>query len=222
MDAERWRDVDAYFVERLNLADEALDGALERSAQAGLPEIAVSAPHGALLEILVRSTGSRRILEIGTLGGYSALRLARGAGDDGHVITIEAEDTHAAIARKNIEAAGMTSRVTVVVGRALTVLDSMIEEVVEPFDFVFIDADKESNVDYLDRAVMLGKAGSMLYVDNVVRDGAVLDDTSDRGDVVGTRALFDALHSHPRLTSTAVQTVGNKGYDGFVVALMTR
>ncbi|MEI8051069.1 MAG: methyltransferase, partial [Actinomycetes bacterium] len=122
---------------------------------------------------------------------------------------------------KNIEAAGMTSRVTVVVGRALTVLDSMIEETVEPFDFVFIDADKESNVDYLDRAVTLGKAGSMLYVDNVVRDGAVLDETSDRGDVMGTRALFDALHRHPRLTSTAVQTVGTKGYDGFVVALIT-
>ncbi len=217
---EQWKQVDDYLTERVAKDDPALTAAVVRAVEAELPPIQVSAPQGRLLELLVRMIDARRVLEIGTLGGYSTIRLARGVGDDGTVVTLELDPDHATVARENLEAAGVADRVELLEGRAVETLDRLIAEEVEPFDFFFIDADKGSNPVYLERAVALSRPGTVIIVDNVVRDGRIIDEGNDSPDVVGTRALFDLLHDHPRLESTAIQTVGSKGYDGFAVALV--
>jgi predicted O-methyltransferase YrrM len=215
-----WRDVDAFFAGRLGTSDDALDMALAANADAGLPAIDVSAAQGKLLELLVRMSGARRVLEIGTLGGYSTIRLARGVTEGGRVVTLEVDPRHAAVAQANLARAGVAERVDIRVGKALETLPRLAEEGAGPFDFVFVDADKRSNPDYLAWAVKLGRPGTTIVVDNVVRDGRILDETTSEADIVGTRALFDAVAADPRLSATAIQTVGSKGWDGFVLAIL--
>ena len=215
---ETARRFDAFVEEQLAVEDGTLAAAAERSRAEGLPPIQVSAPHGKLLEMLCRLAGAQRVLEIGTLGGYSAISLARGVGDGGAVVTLELDPHHGAVARRNLEEAGVAERVEVVVGAALDSLDAMVAEGAEPFDLFVIDADKKSNRAYLERALLLSRPGSVIYVDNVVRGGAVIDDGDETPDVLGTRAMFELLGAEPRLEATAIQTVGTKGYDGFVLA----
>ncbi len=217
---ERWKQVDDYLMERVVKDDAALTKAVERAGEEGLPPIQVSGPQGKLLELLVVMMGAHRVLEVGTLAGYSTIRLARGVGAGGAVVTLELDPHHASVARENLERAGLSNRVELREGRAIDSLDDLIVENVEPFDFFFIDADKSSNPTYLERAVTLSRPGSVIVVDNVVRDGRILDEGSDSADVVGTRALFDLIHEHPRLEATAIQMVGSKGYDGFALAMV--
>ncbi|WP_445400741.1 O-methyltransferase [Streptomyces sp. LE64] len=218
---ERWNAVDDYFTSALAPADEALEAALRESDAAGLPQIAVAPNQGKLLQLLARMQGARRILEIGTLGGYSTIWLARALPADGRLITLEHQAAHAEVARRNLARAGLDGVVEVRVGPALDALPGLAAEGGAPFDFVFIDADKVNNPHYLDWAVRLTGPGSVIVCDNVVRDGAVTDADSTDPAVVGTRALVDRVAAHPRLSATAVQTVGTKGYDGFLLARVT-
>jgi predicted O-methyltransferase YrrM len=213
---ETWTTVDNYFSDLLVGTDEALDAAREASAAAGLPEIAVSVPQGKLLHLLARLNGSRRVLEVGTLGGYSTIWLARAVPADGEVISLEIDPRHAEVARANIARAGLSDRVDVRLGRALDVLP----ELEGPFDFVFLDADKQSNPDYLRWALRLSRPGTVIVVDNIVRGGAVADPGDDAPATAGSRAVVELVAGEPRLDGTAIQTVGTKGYDGFVIALV--
>jgi len=215
--ADIWDRVDEYVTERLIGADPALDAALADSAAAGLPAIQVSAPQGKLLQLLARVIGARRILEIGTLGGYSTIWLARGLALGGHIDTLEVDPRHAEVARVNLLRAGVADSVTVHLGPAIDTLPTLTG----PYDLVFVDADKKGNPDYVRAALGLTRAGGVIVVDNVVRGGRVADagDTSD--DVIGTRATYDLLASEPRLDATALQTVGGKGYDGFAIAVVS-
>ena len=213
-------EVDDFIVDRLHLEDEDLAAVLAASEVAGLPRIAVSASHGALLELLVVMSGASRVLEVGTLGGYSAIRLARAAGAEGTVVTLEADPLHAQVARDAFALAGVELRVDLREGLAATTLAAMVDAGEAPFDLIFIDADKESNPTYVRRALELSRPGTVLYVDNVVRDGAVLDASSVKGDVVGTRAMFDQLSAEGRIRATAIQTLGTKGYDGFLLGVV--
>lgn len=215
-DEQRWADVDAHLADLLLPADPALDAALAANAAAGLPPIDVSPLQGKLLHLLVRATGARRVLEIGTLGGYSTIWLARGLPDGGRVVTLEREPRHAAVARENLARAGVAERVDVVEGRALDVLPDLDG----PFDLAFVDADKPANTEYLDHAVRLVRPGGLVVVDNVVRRGRILDPTDAEDTVVGTRRFFDALAAEGRVDATALQTVGAKGWDGFVLAIV--
>ncbi len=201
--------------------DIALDRALTTSAQAGLPPIAVSATQGKLLHILARMCGARRILEVGTLGGYSAIWLGRALAPGGRLITLEIDPAHADVARDNLKAAGLAAVAEVRLGAALDSLDSLIAAKAPPFDLVFIDADKRNNPAYLRRALTLSHPGTVVIVDNVVRGGAVLDEASGDANVAGTRAVLEMLATDPRLCATALQTVGHKGYDGFAIAIVT-
>ena len=221
MSNELWNDVDHYFVERLDIEDEALARTVAYSQSQGLPPIQVSATQGKLLELMVRMSGARSVLEIGTLGGYSTISLARGVGSEGCVVSLEVDPHHAEVAVANLDHAGMADRVAVRVGNALHSLDAMISLGGTAIDFTFIDADKESNPLYLDRALTLSHPGSIIVVDNVVRDGEVANASTVNSGAVGTRAMFDLLHDHPRLEATAIQTVGTKGYDGVLVAVVT-
>jgi predicted O-methyltransferase YrrM len=211
-----WQDVDAYIEGRLVPADPALQAALAANAAAGLPAIDVAPTQGKLLNILARMVGARRILEIGTLGGYSTIWLARALPADGRLVTLEAVPRHAAVARENIARAGLGDRVEVRVGAALDSLPGLEG----PFDFIFIDADKPSNPDYLDWALRLSRPGTVIVCDNVIRGGRVADMGNRDPALVGTRALFDRLGDDARLTATAIQTVGAKGWDGFAIALV--
>lgn len=201
-------------------SDEALDAALDASAAAGLPTIQVSASQGKLLHLLARMQGARAILEIGTLGGYSTIWLARALSDGGRLITLEAEPRHAEVARTNIARAGLAGVVDVRLGPALESLPGVAAD--GPFDLFFIDADKPNNPEYFSWALRLSRPGSVIVVDNVVRGGAVADETNDDPRIRGTRRLFDVMAAEPRVTATTVQTVGAKGYDGFTIALVTR
>ena len=216
--SEAWREVDRYLAGKLLGEDAALDAALRANAEAGLPAIDVSPVQGKLLHLLARAAGARRILEIGTLGGYSTIWLARAVPEDGKVVTLEIEPHHAAVARANLDRAGLGKRVEIRVGPALDSLSALQGE--DRFDFVFIDADKENNASYVRAAIGLARAGALIVVDNVVREGAVLDAGSDDPRVQGTRRLFDYLSAEPRLDATAVQTVGSKKWDGLAVALV--
>jgi predicted O-methyltransferase YrrM len=220
MSQELWDDVDHYFAERLGVEDEALARTVAYSQSQGLPPIQVSATQGKLLELLVQISGARSILEIGTLGGYSTISLARGAGPDGRVITLEVDPHHAEVALTNLEHAGVADRVAIRVGSAVESLDEIIAHGGTSIDFTFIDADKESNPQYLERALALSHEGSLIVVDNVVRDGEVANASTANAGAVGTRAMFDLLHENPRLDATALQTVGTKGYDGVLVAVV--
>jgi len=210
----RWAEVDRLLASKLAPSDEALDRALAASAAAALPAIQVSAVQGKLLAILARSVGARRILEVGTLGGYSTIWLARALGPDGRIVTLEISEKHADVARQNLAAAGLADRVDVRVGPAL----ESLAKLEGPFDFAFIDADKKNNARYFARAVDLARPGALVVVDNVVRGGAVLDAATADENVVGTRALYDAVAADRRVIASAMQTVGEKGWDGMLVA----
>jgi predicted O-methyltransferase YrrM len=210
------RDVDTFLDRTLVGADPALAAVTAASAAAGLPRIAVSPQQGKFLYLLARAIGASRILEIGTLGGYSTLWLARGVGQEGHVVTLEYDPRHAEVARDNLDRAGVGDRVEVVVGAALDTLPAVTGD---PFDLVFIDADKENNAEYLEWAMRLTHPGSVIVVDNVIRDGRILD--RGAGDEVrGTRRSLELLGQHPGLDAVAIQTVGVKGWDGFALALV--
>lgn len=220
MDKEQWTAVDQYITTLLDPPDPALDDALRASAAAGLPEIAVSAPHGALLTVLARAVGARRILEIGTLGGYSAIRLARALPPDGRLVTLEVNPRHAEVARSNIARAGLADRVEVRIGPAAATLAALADEGAGPFDLIFIDADKPGYTDYLHGSLRLSRPGTLIIADNVVRQGRVIH-SGDRDDNVRGVARFnEALAAEPRLMATIVQTVGMKGYDGLAMAVV--
>jgi len=216
-----WADVDAYIDGLFVPPDPALDAALEASDAAGLPRIAISPSQGKLLHLLARLGGARRILEIGTLGGYSAIWLARALPPGGVVITLEADAKHAQVARANIERAGLAAVVEVRLGLAQETLPLLAREGAGPFDLVFIDADKRGYPDYLRWSLELTKPGSLIIADNVVRHGLVLDAASDDADIQGLRRFNEMLASEPRLTATVLQTVGVKQHDGFAFALVT-
>lgn len=215
-----WTAVDDYIVDHLIGADAALDAALVANEAGGLPAIDVSAAQGKMLHLLARMAGARHILEVGTLGGYSTIWLARALPEDGRLVTLELESHHADVARGNIAVAGFAGKVDIRVGPAIGSLDAMIAAGEGPFDFIFIDADKPSNVAYLRAALALGRTGTTIVVDNVIREGGVLDATSDDDRIRGTRALFEAVAAEPRLSATAVQTVGAKKWDGFLLAVV--
>jgi predicted O-methyltransferase YrrM len=216
MSDESWTAVDDYIAGHLLGDDDALTSALANNAANGLPPIDVSATQGKMLMLLAQMAGARRILEIGTLGGYSTIWLARALPEGGRIITLEVDRKHARVAAENIERAGLSDKVEIVVGPAKDSLAAM--EPVEPLDFVFIDADKQGNVHYVEEAIRLGRPGTTIIVDNVVRDGGVLDAESDDARIIGTRKLFDFVSVHPRLDATAIQTVGSKKWDGFLIA----
>jgi predicted O-methyltransferase YrrM len=211
-----WNAVDGFVAGRIVGEDEALASAARASDGAGLPQIAVAPAHGKLLHILALSVGARRVLEIGTLGGYSTIWLARALPDGGRLVSLEFDPRHAEVARANLKHAGLEGRAEVIVGAALDTLPSLEAE--EPFDLFFIDADKENNADYFRWAVKLSHPGSLIYVDNVVRGGRVADLGDTSAMVEGTRRLYEAVAAEPGVTATAVQTVGVKGYDGFLLA----
>jgi predicted O-methyltransferase YrrM len=217
---EQWSAVDAFFADRLARSDAALDAVLAANAAAGLPPHDVSPLQGRFLEILVRMIRARRVLEIGTLGGYSTIWLARGLQAGGAVVTLEADPHHAAVARGNFARAGMAERVELREGPARETLAALVREQAEAFDLVFIDADKPANPEYLGFALALTHAGSVIVGDNVVRDGAVVDQGSADPRVRGVRRFADLLAAEPRLAATALQTVGAKGWDGFALALV--
>lgn len=213
---ERWQAVDDYIAAKLLGDDDALAAILAKNAEEGLPPIDVSATQGKMLFLLAQMAGARRILEIGTLGGYSTVWLARALPDDGELVTLELEAHHAGVARENLERAGVSAKVHIRTGPAVESLAAMTDEA--PFDFIFIDADKQSNSLYVSEAIRLGRPGTTIIVDNVVREGGVINADSNDERIIGTRALFDMLAADPRIDATAVQTVGAKKWDGFVLA----
>lgn len=211
-----WSDADAYLADLLVGHDAALEEALAAQREAGMPEIEVAPVAGKLLNLVARISGARRVLEIGTLGGYSTIWLARAVGPDGRVVTIEAEADNAAIARASIDAAGVGDRVDIRVGRGAEVLPTLVGG----FDLVFIDADKESNTIYLDWAARLGRPGTVIVLDNIGRDGEIVRDDTTDSKVIGTREGLRMLAEDPRFDATALQTVGLKGWDGFALAVV--
>jgi predicted O-methyltransferase YrrM len=213
-----WVDVDRYYADALARPDDALQAALAASEAAGLPAISVSACQGRMLQLLAQMQHARHILEVGTLGGYSAIWLARALSQGGRLVTLEASPLHADVARANIARAGLADVVDVRVGPALETLPALAAEGPPPFDFTFIDADKANNPEYFAWALKLSRPGSAIVVDNVVRDGAVLDAASKDAGVRGVRRLTALIAATPNVTATAVQTVGAKGYDGFILA----
>lgn len=215
----RWARVDEYLEDLFTPPDAALQATLDSTDAAGLPSIQVSATQGKLLHVIARSMGARRILEIGTLAGYSAIWLARALPSGGGVITIELDPKHAEVARANLTRAGLVDRVDIRVGRAIDVLPRLVAEGVGPFDLIFIDADKVGYTDYLDWAIRLSRPGSLIIADNVIRDGAVTEATTGDEAVDGIRRFHAALAADRRVSATAVQTVGAKGYDGFTAAV---
>ncbi|EKX68619.1 O-methyltransferase [Streptomyces ipomoeae] len=217
-DSQAWDDVDDYFITQLSPNDESLAAALRDSDAAELPQVNVAANQGKFLQLLAQIQGARRILEIGTLGGYSTIWLARALPADGQLISLEYSPKHAEVACRNIARAGLDSLVEVRVGPALESLPRLADENPGPFDLVFIDADKANNPHYVEWALKLTRAGSVIVVDNVVRGGRVANADSTQPDVRGTRAAIELIGSHPKLTGTAIQTVGSKGYDGFALA----
>ena len=219
-DKTLWTSVDRYLNETVARNDEALEAAMKANADAGLPSIDVTASQGKFLHVLALATGAKRVLEIGTLGGYSTIWLARALGRGGRVVTLEYEPKHAEVARKNLKRAGLAKKVDIRVGPAADSLARLAEEGVKPFDLIFIDADKKSNPVYLDWALKLAKRGALIVVDNVVREGELVNTDSTDPDIVGTRAMFTRMSNESRLVATAVQTVGSKGYDGFAIAIV--
>ena len=220
MTQSRWTDVDAYIAGLLVPPELALDSALAASDAAGLPKAAVAPNQGKLLQVLALAVGARRILEVGTLGGYSTIWLARALPAEGRLITLEREPRHAEVARGNLARAGLAERVEVRVGLALESLQTLIATGVDPFDLIFIDADKAALTEYFDAAVRLSRRGTLIVVDNVVRDGAVLDAESRDPSVQGVRRFNLQVATDSRVCITALQTVGAKGYDGFALAVV--
>jgi len=220
MSERLWTEVDRYVDEHLIGPDPVLESALQDSDAAGLPAIAVTAAQGKMLHLLARIHGARRVLEIGTLGGYSTIWLGRALPPDGRIITLELDPGYARVASANIERAGLGELVDVVVGPAADSLRTIVADGAEPFDLVFIDADKKSTPEYFGIALGLTRPGSVIVVDNVVRDGALIDEgTTDEG-VIGMRAFHDLLARDRAVSATTIQTVGGKGYDGFTLVLV--
>jgi len=216
-----WTEVDEYFGDLLAPRDELLDAALEANEKAGLPAIGVSRLQGKFLFLLVKILQARRVLEIGTMGGYSTIWMARALPAGGQVVTLEVDPKHAEVARENLGRTGMLERVDLRLGRALDTLANLHAAGAGPFDLVFIDADKENNPGYLEWAMKLARPGTVIVVDNVVRDGRVIDAGTSDLDLLGTRRMAEMMATHPRLSATAMQTVGAKGYDGFALAVVT-
>jgi predicted O-methyltransferase YrrM len=226
MEQGLWSAVDGYIADHLLPADPVLDAALRASREAGLTRGAIAPNQGKLLEILARVQGARSILELGTLGGYSTIWLARALPEGGRLISLEADPRHAEVARANIAHAGLAGVAEVRVGPALQSLPELVDEGVGPFDLIFIDADKRNNPGYLDWSLRLSRPGTLVIADNVVRAGLILDpDGSDprlgEGGVQALRRFYELLAAEPRVSATAIQTVGSKGHDGFVLALVT-
>ncbi|HEX8728411.1 MAG TPA: O-methyltransferase [Ktedonobacterales bacterium] len=221
MTEDQWAAVDHYFDGLFAPPDPALDAAIKATSDAGMPLINVAANQGKLLQLLARMVGARKILEVGTLGGYSAIWMARALPPDGRLITLEVNPTHADIARANIARAGLADKVEVRLGSAHDSLPQLAEQGAGPFDLVFIDADKASTSAYLTWALRLTKPGSLILIDNVVRNGAVADAASTNADVQGIQQGLAMLANEPRVSATALQTVGVKGYDGLAIALVT-
>ncbi|MCW5135394.1 O-methyltransferase [Burkholderia cenocepacia] len=220
MDQDRWNQVDAYFSATLVPSDAVLDAALAASDAAGLPAINVAPNQGKLLQLLATIRGARRILEVGTLGGYSTIWLARALPPGGALVTLELNPAHAKVATQNIARAGFAQVVSVMVGSAKDSLARLIDTGEAPFDFIFIDADKDNNAVYLDAALKLSRPGTVIVVDNVVRNGRVVDPDNREPNVAGVRAGFARLAAEPALMTTAVQTVGQKGWDGFSISIV--
>lgn len=218
---DRWTAVDRYLTDLLVPSDASLDAALQANAAAGLPPHDVSPNEGRLLQLLARAQGARAILEIGTLGGYSTIWLARALPTGGRLVTLEADPKHAGVAWANIDRAGLGGVVELRVGRALDTLPRLAAEGRGPFDLIFIDADKQHNPEYLAWALKLSRRGSLIIADNVVRGGAVVDPATEDPSVQGVRRFVEMLADEPRCSATAIQTVGSKGYDGLVIALVT-
>jgi predicted O-methyltransferase YrrM len=217
---KRWNAVDDYLVKTILGRDSVLEAALAANAAANLPLIDVSAAQGKMLYLLARIAGVRKALEIGTLGGYSSIWIARALPQEGRLVTLEAVEKHAGVARSNIARAGLTDKVEVRTGAALDTLPKIEAEGLGPFDFVFIDADKSNNANYLAWALRLARPGTVIVVDNVIRDGAIVDDLGSDPGVVGVRRMFEMMSREPRLQATAIQTVGAKGWDGFALAIV--
>jgi predicted O-methyltransferase YrrM len=215
-----WTAVDEYFRGLLAPPDKYLEAAAKANRKAGLPAIDVSPLQGQHLNILVRLTQPKRVLEIGTLGGYSTICMARALPVDGRIVTIEFSPRHAEVARKNLKTAGVLDRVDLRMGPALHILPMLQSEGAGPFDFIFIDADKQSNAEYVKWALRLSHVGTTIVVDNVVRDGKVTDGKSKDPDIVGTRRMAELISTEPRLSATVMQNVGAKGYDGFLLAVV--
>ncbi|WJE54520.1 O-methyltransferase [Bacillus cereus] len=218
---DKWKAVDDYITDLLVPTDPILEEILQVNAEAELPAHDVSPTQGKFLQLLVQIQGARNILEIGTLGGYSTIWLARALPTGGRLITLEASEKHAEIARANIERAKLSDVVEVRTGMAIDSLQQIATEGYEPFNLIFIDADKQNNPVYFEWALKLSKPGSLIIGDNVVREGEVIDASSDDPRVLGIRRFYELIANDPRVTTTAIQTVGSKGYDGFVMALVT-
>ena len=219
---EIWEQVDAYFSNALIPRDAVLEAAIEANHAANLPAIDVTALQGRFLELLVRATGARRVLEIGTLGGYSTIWLARALTADGVVVTLELEDAHAAVARENLKRAGVADRVDLRVAPAVETLAALVREKAALFDLVFIDADKASYPEYLEWSLKLSRPGTLIVADNVVRDGKVVEPDNPDANIQGVRRFTEVAAAEPRLSSTVLQTVGSKGYDGFAISVVLR
>jgi predicted O-methyltransferase YrrM len=215
-----WTAVDNYVDSSLSLSDDVLSGAIAANAEGGLPSIDVTASQGKLLHLLARAMGAKRVLEIGTLGGYSTIWLARAVGENGKVVTLELDAHHAEIAQRNLDNAGIASRVDLRVGPAAKTLEALIAEASQPFDFIFIDADKASYPDYMQVSLKLSRPGTLIIADNVVRDGQVIDPNDPDPNIQGVRRFTDLVATEPRLSATVLQTVGSKGYDGFAIAIV--
>ena len=221
MNSEQWTSVDRYVTDLLVPTDSALENALRASAAAGLPPINVAPNQGKLLHLLAKIHGARNILEIGTLGGYSTIWLARALPAGGRLVTLEAEPIHADVARKNISRAGLSDVVELRLAPALETLQQLIAGKHDPFDFIFIDADKESYPDYFKLALKLSRVGTCIVADNVIRQGGIIDPNHQDPRVQSVRRFMELLAAEPRVTATAIQTVGSKGYDGFAIAVVT-
>jgi len=215
-----WTKVDRYFGDLLTPADPALDAALKANHQAGLPPIDVTSLQGKFLDFLVRVSGARRVLEIGTLGGYSTIWLTRALPESGRVVTLELDPHPARVARGNLQNAGVLDRVDLRVGPALETLSTLVTENAQPFDLIFIDADKQSYPEYLHWSLRLSRPGTVIVADNVVREGKVVDPDSEDANVQGVQRFTELLAAQPRLSATVLQTVGVKGYDGFALAVV--
>ena len=213
------KSLDEAFNRLLRTEDEALRAAREAGAAAGMPSIEVSAQHGKLLALLATMTRAGKVLEIGTLAGYSTINLARGVGPAGRVVTLEFEPKHAEVARQNFERAGVADRIEIIVGAALDTLPQLAERG-ETFDLFFIDADKENNVAYVEWAIKLGRPGSVIVVDNIARMGRVLNPAADDHQALAVRDMLEMMGENPQLDAAAIQTVGTKDWDGFAVALV--
>ncbi len=220
MELDAFEAVDRYFVNLLHAPDATLDAAQGACTEAGLPDIQVSTSQGKFLQLLVRLSGAKRILELGTLGAFSTIWMARALLKGGRLVTLEFDSKHVEVARGNLANAGLDAVVDVIEGPALDTLSKLDAKGIEPFDFIFLDADKEGYPDYLPWLLRFSRPGPVIIADNVVRDGAVIDSTSPDPRVQGVREFNDLVANEPRLDATTMQTVGAKGYDGFLIAIV--